>query len=142
MTKTIMILAIAVAFVAGSIATGSIAYAVPNGGWQEAVEDLQSQIDAIPADPQGILGFYQTTDARIVTQADVDNFELHLTPTCDNGDFIMGAGGAIVGPNGQIKEILLPSDPENQEATTVMTDYFVGNAAIGYAICADFDPAH
>jgi len=47
MTKTIMILAIAVAFVAGSMITGTIAFAAP-GDQGKPFEALQAQIDSIP----------------------------------------------------------------------------------------------
>jgi len=55
MTKTIMILAIAVAFVAGSIMTGTMADAAKGNPFQEvldAIAGLQTSVDGI--DPSGL----------------------------------------------------------------------------------------
>ena len=54
MNKTIAILAIIAAFVAGVLSANPVVEAA--GGWEVAIADLQAQIDAIPAGQQGEQG--------------------------------------------------------------------------------------
>jgi len=85
MTKTITIGLVAIAFVAGSILTGTMAYAAgdkngkPFEALWDAIHDLQIQIDAIPAGPPGPPG------------ADADPAGIFVAQVASNG-IVYGRG--------------------------------------------------
>ncbi len=63
MTKTIMILAIAAAFVAGTLMANPVVEAA--GGWKAAVDDLQLQITNIAAGSANTISTYHVTQGAI-----------------------------------------------------------------------------
>jgi len=147
--KTIMIGLVALAFVAGSIMTGTMAEAKekPNGQPFQAIWNaiglLQDQIDDVDTDSlqdqidelkeTQILGFYTVV-------GDDEGHTLGARISCDPGDVVVGGGGMLTFSGGQIRGTF-PVD-EDTWRLTVFGDDFGAEVQDARARCADYAPAH
>ena len=130
-------LAIATAFVAGTIATATPVFAPPpeddddgEGGWKAAVAEQQAQIDELKANE--ILGFYEVVGDIEITLPNGANI------FCDEGDIVVG-GGQTGG--GTTSLALHSSEPIGdligwESITEPLRE------AEAVAVCADYAPAH
>jgi len=161
MTKTIMMLVIAVAFVTGTLTTASVASAhidicaQPSADTLKSVWhgicDLQEQIDTIvltpgtpgpPGADGADLNFYQVT-----TINNNNNFAKAL---CDPLDTVVGGGGTGAdgfGPDaagtGPPLPLITsgPTQQGDQEGWIAVVELVAGNTgAHAFAICADTNP--
>ena len=157
MTKTIMILIIAAAFVAGTITTGSMAFAQidlcsqPSADSKKSVWhglcDLQEQIDIIeltpgPAGPQGdpgVLNFNHRFGPIVTVQPGAF---VALTASCLSGDQLTGGGHQVTigigAPQIRISAPLTSSPSDTWEVQLFNPNAVATQNVRAVVICADF----
>jgi hypothetical protein len=149
---------IAIAFIAGSISTGSLAVALEGGVGNNLIADainaLTQAVLGIPAvqgppgpvgpegpvgPPGGIIGFYKVREQITVTAAEAINGAVREA-TCDAGDFPISVGW-FANPGNAIDGMSV------DEFAGGGAGVFVRNLSEGSAYgvgvnCADFNPEH
>ena len=141
MSKTIIAGLVVVAFVAGSIMTGTMVYASgdkngkPFEALWDAVHALEAAVEEI--DEQG-----SVFDTYVVRTDDVDviaNKQADATASCDPGDMLLSGGHRVSFRDVNIK--LSYPDVDNQEWVVVGENptRFTQNIN-AFALCADFEP--
>lgn len=163
MTKTILILAIAAAFVAGTITTGSLAYAASSltlEGLFAMLMQLETQIISMQTElqqlqllpgppgppgiqgetgPAGVLNFYRISSEKVMKPG----FDTRDTAFCDDGDTATGGGLSI--PSGNLNYLMIsaPTPDSSGWIGGVVNEEEEDNILTVYAICADTAlPAH
>ncbi len=147
-------IAVAAAFVAGTMTTGGVVYASfdqcnndpPHGVsdgkpfleiWQ-AICDLENQVDDIEAQ-DGLLGFYKVRDQQTVTEEQALNGGTSQA-SCDASDFPVDVG--FFGPKGLSVQTMDLSENAGGVGVVSLVDLTEGSAFGVGVICADFSPAH
>jgi len=160
-SKTILILAIAVTFVTGSIATGTMAYAAGDKNGQPfealwnaiheleiAIADLQAQIDEISIEPDETGGLTTYTKVESVNPDPLLGFQQSVIVNCDLGDVALGGGGNTV----QLTANFEASTPHPQDPLQISTGWnatfsseeflvdITSRSLEAWVICADLTP--
>jgi len=88
MNKTILFgIAIAVAFVVGVLSANPVVQAV--GGWQAAVDDLQSQIDAISGTQ-----VYEISGVSVIPEGEIEGPTYSIF--CEDGDWLETSSSIVI----------------------------------------------
>jgi len=162
MGKKLLISVILIAFLAGSLVTGSIAFGdddltklqkkcakEPKDPQKvKPVCELLAMINAIPAGPQGEQGpqgdpgpsnYYTVKTASVVTN--------NAVTFCDNGDIAVGGGAAALSPNTLVSSFPVSNfncdiDFLNTEPDVGWCAFGTGEGVIVFATCLDLGDLH
>jgi len=139
--KTIIIGLVALAFVAGSIMTGTMAYAAPNGqpfqAILDAIDDLQSQIVTIEL-TSDLGDTYITTETTTIIAGIGGNG----VAQCDEGDVLLSGGYIFFGADLIVtadQPIPVGADGQGWQVGAVNPDTTDGTIIIKI-ICANTTP--
>ncbi|MDH3618426.1 MAG: hypothetical protein OEM89_06845 [Nitrosopumilus sp.] len=149
-------IAVAAAFVAGTMTTGGVVYASfdqcsndPPQGISDgkpfleiwaAICDLENKVNNIDTQDD-LLGFYFTGDAVLATADDEVANIITVIATCDAGDIAVSAGSSQGSDQGSLN-VLQRVKAGLTEAAVTWENVKEGYAYQTDVICADYAPAH
>ena len=145
-----------IAFIAGSLATSSIAFAQAGGVGNHLIANeinaLTQAVLGIPAvqgppgpegpegPPGGIIGFYKVREQLTVTADEAMDGAVREA-SCDAGDFPISVGWFASSGN-TIEGMSVSSDTAGGSAGVFVTNLREGSSYGVGVNCADFSPAH
>ena len=147
MSKAIPIMAIAVAFVAGTLVSSVVYADEKNGKPFEAIWNAINEIELTPG-PQGATGATGAdgTNAiisvyRVETVEKISGGTVTVSATCEEGDTVLGGGfGSEKGPIKIIDKPSTNSDGDDEWIAIFQIDSIVDKDVIVWAVCATITP--